>query len=160
MRFLHPRTLLISLPPPWGGKAARARAWQLPAGCIPIRQRVGGRTRSYAEGYPRCGYPSLLGVCIERTSSLLGRFSVYADQRIGELLRELPTKPRNQYTDALSSVQDKPTKTEALQDAGRVRKRTSLCAISGRGRLTKRFPSRSFTCVLALISAHGLLAVI
>jgi hypothetical protein len=50
------------------------------------------------------------------TSQTFAKVSVYADQRIGEILRELP-KAKNQH-DSLSSAQDKQTKTEAINEAG------------------------------------------
>jgi len=50
------------------------------------------------------------------TEQTFAKVGLYADQRIGEILRELP-KAKNQH-DSLSSEQDKQTKTEAIHDAG------------------------------------------
>lgn len=48
------------------------------------------------------------------------KVSIYADQRIGELLRELPKGHGNQYQNSANSHarEEAPTKAEALQDAG------------------------------------------
>lgn len=53
------------------------------------------------------------------TAQTFARVSLYADQRIGELLRELPKAKGNQYTSADSiAVEKAPTKADALKDAG------------------------------------------
>lgn len=53
------------------------------------------------------------------TSQTFAKVSIYADQRIGEILRELPKAKGNQYTSADSTVVEKAlTKAEALKDAG------------------------------------------
>lgn len=47
------------------------------------------------------------------TEQTFARVGIYADQRIGELLRELPTGHGNRFSDA-----SEPLKADALQDAG------------------------------------------
>jgi hypothetical protein len=53
------------------------------------------------------------------TAQTFAKVGIYADQRIGELLRELPKAKGNQYTSANSTeVEKAPTKADALKDAG------------------------------------------
>lgn len=53
------------------------------------------------------------------TAQTFAKVSIYADQRIGEILRELPKGKGNQYTSASSTAVEKASnKAEALKDAG------------------------------------------
>lgn len=54
------------------------------------------------------------------TEQTFARVGIYADQRIGELLRKLPKAKGNQYQNSANSParEEAPTKAEALQDAG------------------------------------------
>ena len=58
------------------------------------------------------------------TSQTFAKVSVYADQRIGEILRELPKAKGNQYQQSANSPtgEEAPTKAQALEDAGIGRK--------------------------------------
>ena len=94
------------------------------------------------------------------TEQAAANLNVFIDQRMGELIAALPTKQgrRNDLTSL--PMGNEVTKTESLEDAGLTPKTASqleqLAAneeVSGRGRLTTPFASRSFICVLAPISA-------
>lgn len=52
------------------------------------------------------------------TSQTFAKVSVYADTRIGELLRELPTKQGKRTDTTSSTTQDEVTKRQAMTDAG------------------------------------------
>lgn len=53
------------------------------------------------------------------TAQTFAKVGIYADQRIGEILRELPKSKGNQYMSASSSTQEKaPTKEEAIKESG------------------------------------------
>lgn len=58
------------------------------------------------------------------TQHTFAKVSVYADQRIGEILRELPKAKGNQYQQSANSPtgEEAPTKAQALEDAGIGRK--------------------------------------
>ena len=51
------------------------------------------------------------------TAQTFAKVSIYADQRIGEILRELPTR-QGKRTDTSSTAIEEVTKAEALKDAG------------------------------------------
>lgn len=52
------------------------------------------------------------------TAQTFAKVSIYADQRIGEILRELPKAHGNQYTSASVTTVTTPTKREAEKQAG------------------------------------------
>lgn len=52
------------------------------------------------------------------TAQTFAKVSIYADQRIGEILRELPKGKGNQYTSASVTTVTTPTKREAEKQAG------------------------------------------
>lgn len=52
------------------------------------------------------------------TAQTFAKVGIYADQRIGELLRELPTKQGKRTDTTLSATQDEVTKRQAMSDAG------------------------------------------
>ena len=52
------------------------------------------------------------------TAQTFAKVSIYADQRIGEILRELPKAHGNQYTNASVTTATTPTKREAEKQAG------------------------------------------
>ena len=58
------------------------------------------------------------------TAQTFAKVGIYADQRIGEILRELPKAKGNQYQQSANSPtgEEAPTKAQALEDAGIGRK--------------------------------------
>jgi hypothetical protein len=52
------------------------------------------------------------------TEQTFAKVGIYADQRIGELLRELPTRQGKRTGTTLSATQDEVTKRQAMSDAG------------------------------------------
>ncbi|MBR3225634.1 MAG: hypothetical protein IKF78_09970 [Atopobiaceae bacterium] len=52
------------------------------------------------------------------TAQTFAKVGIYADQRIGEILRELPTRQGRRTDTTLSTTQDEVTKRQAMAESG------------------------------------------